>query len=343
MNVIISLDYELFFGARHGTPEKCLVEPCDALLKVTDQFDGQLVFFIDAGYLVKLNQYRSVDREVEREASVVFRHLEALSQAGHELQLHVHPHWEDTRRIGRGWHFDLRRYALHDFESSEIKAVIRKYKDALIQFTDSSRVICYRAGGWVIQPFADIAPALRENGIWVDSTVFPGGCARDSTQVFDFKGAPNKDHWWFDDDPVVEVDGGSFLEIPISSIPVPPWNYWSLAFGKLAGNKSSRAWGNGASIPLGKGDLASKLLRPTVSVASIDGEKAKWLARGYQRRLAQGGHCFTVLGHPKALTRDSLAQLEKFLLARPEIELMGYHRYLAGEGLIQQSGESVSE
>ena len=131
MNLILSLDYELFFGARHGSPRSCLTEPCDALLKITKRLGGKPAFFVDAGYLCKLEEYRRGDAAVRHEADQVFSHLASLSRDGHELQLHIHPHWEDTRRGADGWEFNLERYALHRFAGGDILDIVTRYTRAL--------------------------------------------------------------------------------------------------------------------------------------------------------------------------------------------------------------------
>jgi hypothetical protein len=327
MNLILSLDYELFFGDRHGSPQRCLIEPCRALLKVTDRVAGKLAFFVDAGYLCKLEENGRNNLAVQREADLVFRHLDGLSHAGHELHLHIHPHWEDTRRGEHGWQFDLTRYALQSFPAAQIQDIVKRYKNAIARFVGPETVFCYRAGGWVIQPFGVLAPALRSNGIWLDSSVFPGGVTKDSTQSLDFRRSPDKDHWSFDTDPLTEESHGYFLEIPIASIAVAPWAYWNLTTRKLAGGARHRPWGNGRAISLGKRDLGRKLLSRTTSVVSIDGPKAGWLESAYREHQAKGRRCFVVMGHPKALTPYSIHCLEQFLGRHPEINLAGYSQY----------------
>ncbi|SRR6266571_3955538 len=327
MNLILSLDYELYFGSRHGSPQRCLVEPCQALLKVTDRVAGRLAFFVDAGYLCKLEEHARKSTSVQQEADQVFRHLDALSRAGHELHLHIHPHWEDTRRGERGWQFDLTRYALHSFPAAQIEDIVKRYKNAIARFVGADAVFCYRAGGWVIQPFDALAPALRSNRIWLDSSVFPGGLTQDSTHSLDFRRSPDKDHWSFDTDPLTEASHGYFLEIPISSLTVGPWAYWNLATRKLAGGARHRPWGNGGAIPLGKRDLRRKLSSRTTSAVSIDGPKARWLESAYREHKAKGRQCFVVMGHPKALTPYSIDCLEQFLGQHPEISLAGYSDY----------------
>jgi len=316
VKLILSLDYELFFGARHGTPERCLIEPTQALLSITDRIGAKLAFFVDAGYLCKLAEHASRDAGARREFDAVRGHLGSLARGGHAIELHIHPHWEDTQRTADGWRFDLRRYALQSFTGAQILDIVTRYTRAL---SDFAKPVAYRAGGWVIQPFAPLAPALRANGIRIDSTVFPGGHTADSTQALDFRASPDKDSWRFDTDPLTPVSRGYFTEVPIASLRVSPVGYWSLAARKLAGGRRHRPWGNGAAIALGRRDLAAKLSARTTSAVSIDGPKAGWLERAYREHRSRGRDCMVVMGHPKALTPYSLERLDRFLQRHRDI------------------------
>ena len=85
--------------------------------------------------------------------------------------------------------------------------------------------------------------------------------------------------------------------------------------------------GNGASIALGRRDLAAKLVARTTSAVSIDGPKARWLERAYREHRVRGRDCMVVMGHPKALTPYSLECLDGFLKRRRDITSAGYARY----------------
>lgn len=327
MNLLISLDYELFFGRRTGSVERCLVEPSEALCKAVQPHGGKLSFFVDSGFLLRL-QAESVKSDfLRREYDALCRHLERLVHLGHELQLHIHPHWEDSCWVDGGWQMDVRRYRLHDFSNDEIAEIVGRYCAALAEFCSADSICAFRAGGWVLQPFALLADALAANGIEIDSTVFAGGQSESDTHVFDFRGAPNASLWRFNDDPLVAAEQGRFLELPIASHAVNPVFYWKLAFFKKLALAADRAFGDGAAIPLGRGDLLKKLFARTWSVVSIDGRKVDFLEQAFKRYQRLGLEDFVVIGHPKALTRHSIARLEQFLAMHRDIRFVDYQDY----------------
>ncbi len=327
MNFLISLDYELFFGRRTGSVEHCLVEPSEALCKAVHPYGGKLSFFVDVGFLLRLAAEAGKSDTLRREYDTLCRHLERLVQLGHELQLHIHPHWEDSHWADGSWQVDVRRYRLHDFAEDEIASIVSRYCKALAAFCPAESICAFRAGGWVLQPFSKLADALAANGIEIDSTVFDNGRSESDTHVFDFRGAPQQSLWRFNDDPLVAVEQGRFLEVPIAAHPVSPAFFWKLAFFKKLALSADRSFGDGAAIPLGRNDLLKKLLARTWSVVSIDGRKVDFLEAAFERYTQLGRKDFVVIGHPKALTRHSIARLEQFLASRRDLRFVNYQDY----------------
>ena len=59
MNIFITLDYELFFAQHSGSVEKSIIEPTEKLLEAVEKTTTKLCFFVDAGYLVRLEKYKN--------------------------------------------------------------------------------------------------------------------------------------------------------------------------------------------------------------------------------------------------------------------------------------------
>jgi hypothetical protein len=313
MRTLLTLDYEVYFGRNTGSVQRTLLEPTEALLRIAMKHGAKLVFFVDAGFLVRLRAEMHKSARLRGEHDAIRRQVESLARGGHEIQLHIHPHWEDWRWEADGWRMDTSRYALHAFEPAEIDDIVARYSAALRELAGPRSACAYRAGGWVIQPFDKLRGALQKAGVTIDSTVYANGRSDGATQPFDFHGAPAKSRWRFDSDPLVEVTHGAFLEVPIASRRVAPEFFWRLAAMKKLGGARHRAFGDGAAIPLERGDLARKLLRPTHSVVSMDGYKSSFLARAAEEYRARGFEDFVVIGHPKALTPYSLDKVDAFL------------------------------
>lgn len=316
MKIILTFDYELFFGARPGSPERAILEPVEALLRIFDQQGVKACFFVDAGYLWRLSQERQRDPTVEQEYVGVARQIRKLVGSGHEIGLHVHPHWEDTFRHDCGWRMNTARYRLIDFDKDTAADILRRYKQSLEEIVGHD-VSAYRAGGWCIQPFDHIRAALLDVGIKVDSSVFCGGRAQSDTHYYDFRGAENLTHWRFDRDPVKKSDEGLFWEVPISSMRLTPLFFWRLAATRQLGGSKHKSLGDGDAMKMGGNYLARLLFWPSSSAVSMDGLKSGMLMRTLERHEGRFGEddYFVPIGHPKAATPHSLEMLKKFVEA----------------------------
>jgi hypothetical protein len=313
MRTLLTLDYEVYFGRNTGTVARTILEPTGALLALAERHGAKLVFFVDAGFILRLRAEMHKARHLREEHDAICRQVERLARDGHEIQLHIHPHWEDSAWGDDGWKIEVSRFALHAFPAPQIAEIVRRYTDVLRDLAGPDAAYAYRAGGWVIQPFERIRHALLANGVLIDSTVFAGGYREGRVQPYDFRGAPAKSRWCFDTDPLVENRKGPFLEVPIASRRLRPDFFWRFAAAKKLGGEKHRAFGDGAAIPMEGGDLVSKLLRPSTSVVSMDGYKASFLGAAAADYRARRMEDFVVIGHPKALTPYSLERLDEFL------------------------------
>ncbi|MEH6704807.1 MAG: hypothetical protein V7691_08415 [Galbibacter orientalis] len=317
MNIYITLDYELFFGARSGSVEKCIIEPTEELLKIVNPYNIKFVCFVDAGYLWALEKYKDDFSQLQSDYDKVTHQLKKLHAEGHGIELHIHPHWEDTYYDGENWVFNTERYKLADFSETEVLDIVTRYNGVLKRVSGATPV-AYRAGGWSAQPFAPIKKALEANDIFIDSTVYPGGYYRSKNQSFDFRNI--KDYtteFTFSDDLTIQDSKGKFKEIAISAQRVSPFFFWEFALKKMLKQNKHVSFGDGSAVAIDKKELVRLLTRPSHTVVSIDGCKAKLLFKAlkkYVRKTKNKGN-FVLIGHPKAFTPYSLKKLNKFIAA----------------------------
>lgn len=311
--IIFSLDYELFFGSQAGSVERCIIEPTYQMAEIVERFGASLSLFVDAGYLCRLEQQAGEYPVLGADLEKVTAQLRALNARGHDIQLHIHPHWEDCQFDGEHWQIDVSRYKLHDFSADQQADIVARYKQVLEALSDHP-VFAYRAGGWCIQPFNEIRLALENENIWLDSTVFEGGVSEDPVNGFDFRGMPAKKDWRFDDDPLLDADNGFFFEVPISSYPLSPLFYWEMAVRKKLGGSRYQPFGDGVVKGNNAGYYLTRLFSQAVSPVSVDGIKSRMITKAYKKYASEGARgVFNIMGHPKSLTPYSLEQIERFL------------------------------
>jgi len=309
-NILITLDYELFFG-KSGSVEKTIINPTEKLLEILDRHNIKASFFVDSGYLLKLKEHMKSFDVLKKDYDLVTQQIQKLSKEGHDIQLHIHPHWEDSIYDGKQWVFDTNRYKLSDFSELEIDDIVRGYSIVLEEITNI-KPTTFRAGGWCIQPFDKIANALKKYGIRIDSTIFQNGKNETPEKSFNFVNSPNKNDWRFSNDPLIEDEDGHFLEIPISAVRTTPFFYFKFIWNKFFGGERHKPSGDGFAISNSKKQIFDLLFKPSSSVASIDGYKASLLNRCARKNKEQ----LVLIGHPKAFTPFSLKALDTFISTR---------------------------
>ncbi len=310
--LILSQDYELFFQ-NSGTVEKCLLEPCDMLTAFAKQHNSQITLFVDAGMLLCFDRFAAGNRELARAATEVRAQLKAAAEAGHELALHVHPHWEDTRYVDGEWDFSATRYRLDLFSDDEVDAILRSNFEVIQELTNSP-VVSYRAGGFCIEPFSRIAPTLNSLGVTVESSIVPGAILVDAEKGFDFSDVADQPWWFFADSPRKADESGEWLELPVTPYSVSAGFYWGRLLDRLSSGQRSQKVGDGVSKAIGKPEIIRRLLgQSRVSELSVDDAKAPYLAepgiRAMERKI------WHLMGHPKLLSQRSLDSLDDFLQA----------------------------
>lgn len=311
MNIYITLDYEIYFGENHGTVEKCIIHPSSELIRISEKHNVKFVFFVDCGFVLKLDEFRKKYPVLEADYQKLVSQIKYLSDTGHDVQLHIHPHWEDSIFNGEKWLIDVSRYKLAAFSEPEIADIVSRYKKVLTDITGKP-VFAYRAGGWCLQPFSKLKAAFVANGVTLDSSVFRNGFFESNEYSYDFRNAPDKDIYRFEDDVVVENKNGTFTELPISAIRNSPLFFWKLF---LLGRKNPymhKPLGDGRAMPA-PGYRKRLLTQFTNNPVSVDGYNAELLERSLSHLQKQNKQHMVVIGHPKALSRHSIIKIEAFI------------------------------
>lgn len=221
--VILSFDYELFFGDRSGTVLKTLIEPTNAILDAMDSVGLKGNFFVDWQMIKYLK-----DENVERTLSdyhLIKEQLKDMIKRGHRIELHIHPHWVDAKYNGNGtWDFsNFQHYSLNSFTEQEVLNMFKEGAELLsviAREVDPTYKLCaFRAGGWAIQPFAKIKKGMELVGIFIDSSVMPGRAVKCEFSECDFHSAPCtiEGYYNFKNDVCIKDDSGCFKEVFITS------------------------------------------------------------------------------------------------------------------------------
>lgn len=219
--VILSYDYELFFGEKSGTVKKSLIEPTNAIMDAMEKVGFRGNFFIDVLMIKYLSQ--NLDERSKNDLKMIEDQLRDMLKRGHRIELHLHPHWVDAIYNGDGtWNFDdFHHYSLSSFSEESIVSMFVEGVEYLnrigSEVVPNYKVCAFRAGGWAVQPFIKLKSAFVLAGIRIDSSSARGIYVKNDDSYYDFRSMPQKDIYKFEDDVCVEVSNGSFIEVPIST------------------------------------------------------------------------------------------------------------------------------
>lgn len=312
MDIFLTFDYELFFGEKTGSVGKCMIEPTAKLLSIAKKYSIPMTFFVDVGYLIRLETESEKHKQLKSDLIKVKNQLTEIIENGCDIQLHIHPHWERSYFNGEKWILGTSEcYKLADFEEDELVHIVSFYKEYLETITHK-KVHSFRAGGWCIQPFSRFANIFKEVGIQYDTSVFYGGFFESDQYQFDFRNAPQKSMYRFEDDVCVENKNGFFTEISITSLCYSPLFYWRLyVLGRLIPYRHKMV-GDGIFLSQ-PGRKKSVLTNFTWNHVSSDGYYASKLKIVRRQLQKNGVDKMVVIGHPKSCTVFSFEQLEKFV------------------------------
>ena len=312
MEIFLTFDYELFFGDQPGSVKKCMISPTNRLLKIAKHTDCKYTFFVDAGYLLKLESYKLTFPNLSKDLNLIKDQIHDIIEQGHDIQLHIHPHWEKSFYDRNGWHMNTQKfYKLHDFSDQEIDDIVTRYKSYLEELIHRN-IHAFRAGGWCIQPFDRLMDTFKKNGIRYDTSVIFNAKMTSGSYSFDFTKAPDKDVYSFENDVLINKKDSFFTEIPISSRKYSPFFYWCLyALGRI--NPSAHKMVGDGVFMSQPGRKKQVLFNSVWNHVSCDGYYSSVLKKSKTELSSRGFDKMVVIGHPKGMTEYSFKKLKSFI------------------------------
>ncbi|MBC8320432.1 MAG: hypothetical protein H8E34_06905 [Bacteroidetes bacterium] len=224
LKLILTFDYELPLGSIKKSYGHSLFEPTDKLFEVLHKLQVPSVFFAD---ILSYTMFEKWDKE--RYALPFKKQLKKAAVTGHDVQLHLHPHWLESN-YNNGKIIQSEKYKMGDFANnyphginSIIESGICELSKICKTVQHDYKCIAYRAGGYNFVPCAaEILSSLFSNGIRIDSSISRGYFFKSSVSVVDYRNVPNLPHWYLSlngnfKNPDTENKG--ILEIPIASKP----------------------------------------------------------------------------------------------------------------------------
>ena len=322
--IVLTLDYELF-GNGKGDVFRHIVEPTKRILKIAKQHNAHLTIFFE------VVEYWRIKEEWERGNKMGYEQnpisamekqiLEAVRE-GHDVQLHLHPQWVDARWTEEGWVVDDSSHRLgHYNKEGEYSMVelLRKGKETLEQLITPVKPYYHctalRAGSYNAYPSEKIVKAMRETGLKLDSSLFPGGFSQGSKADYNYLNLPKEKGIWSVDERLEEPTLGktNIYELPICSLEITRWRKyasWERMKNILSNTQQSKEL------------YASKMTLSTPGKKSLT-DKIKFL---FEKECQTWDYCLL----PEAVHNLFLAEMEK-QTDRRYFTLVGHPKSYMGE------------
>ena len=224
IRIFLTFDHELPLGGLHTSYENALFEPTRRVMEMADKHGVKVTFFSDV-----LCAYRYRDWDPANFYVPYKNQLQSAVRNGHDVQLHIHPHWLTTGHDGTRF-LPSKDFSLSDFKNDTrfggipgiISLSIKNLNDICAPVNENFQCIAFRAGGYSVYPDSEILfKSLYDQGIRYDSSMAKGYFFCSSLSTVDFRKLPKLPNWIIDPrdyhSPLTDTPG--VLEIPIATIP----------------------------------------------------------------------------------------------------------------------------
>ncbi len=220
---VITADYEVFLGRNFLPYEDVLFEPSRQMMNVCQTRGVPITFFADVCSVWAHRAYEAFEDYVDSFES----QLTSAVQNGHDVQLHLHPHWLKSTYTNEAWRISTDQMYLHELGYHEgansagavIEAGVRYLNGLLQPVKPDYRCLAFRAAGLALQPDEHkLIAALLEHGITVDSSVARNVQLKMDTIEIDYSDMPGVANWYMSPSGGIRTlaDDG-LLEVPIAT------------------------------------------------------------------------------------------------------------------------------
>lgn len=222
VKLLITADYELFLGRNFVGHDEVLFGPTEQLMARCEKLGVGLTFFADVCSVWAHRKFGLDDYADKFEAQ-----MQDALRRGHDVQLHLHPHWLNSIWCEDRWQVSTDRMYLAEFGFGDgedsapaiIKRGVDYLHDLLHPVAPDYRCLAFRAAGLALQPDErKLISALLDHGIRIDSSVAKDLVLQLDTIEIDYRRVPTAANWYLAPASGITEDAGAgLLEIPIAT------------------------------------------------------------------------------------------------------------------------------
>ncbi len=321
VKILLAFDHELPLGSTSTSYQEAIIDPTNEILSLADEIGVKISLFTD----ILCNDFFKRNNETVF-CELYQSQLQKALKSGHDVQLHIHPHWIDSSFHNKNYN-PSNSFKLADFKdqaypnniSGIIEKGIQQLTEICLPAKNDYQCIAYRAGGFNLEPATElIVSALIQQGIHIDSSIPRGLFFKSDYSTVDYKDMPEQCNWFISPNGKLNIPSKEgLLEIPIASIKAGLWTNIIHALRKI--NNKQRAFSTGKTIHSGKMHLMDKL-RFVFSVRMLgfdlytlsSGDLMKILDSNINR-FSENEILLSTVSHPKNMGTYSRLLMKEFV------------------------------
>lgn len=329
LNVCISFDYEIFMGENYVSEEEVLLKPTEKISQMLKELGVSATFFADV-YCPEA--YRRLGKH--EFADAFDEQLRFLVQQGHDVQLHMHPHWKKASQVGARVEFPREAYRIHNWMEDGSDAVVRQmvhdgvnYLNRVILPVKSDyRCLAFRAGGYCLQPEKELVSILYQEGIRIDSSVCQGMAHDGDGMYYDYCTHPKVSNLYLSnsyglaDNMEKRIPEGVF-EVPVAGYSTFPFRIIASKLNARISNQKPNGYGmklEQRQPGLGKRSIIDrvKAAMNATNMVTFDFHNDKSMAY-MLKRIAKEERCnkrdvfLSTIAHPKGQSDDHIENMKR--------------------------------
>ena len=327
--VLLTFDYELPLGEADDY-NRSLFSPAESLIELANDLKVPIVLFADVCSSFCFRKWGELSYAEKFESQ-----LQRSIKEGHDVQLHIHPHWlTSTYTSGRfipSSNYSLSHYK-NPIDGLDIERICETAYQELTRICRSAsadyQCIAFRAGGYDVEPeSARIMSKLYDLGIRFDSSVIKDFFLDYGYSRVDYRGAPKASSWRISKSGrMITPSSDGLVELPIASMPTKVQDIVLRRVKKILkkevyASRKHKNGGKGLLTVQGKQNIDGfirKLFNPTI--LSFDKEHLEYadlagivsyLEKQYESE--SNDLVVTAIGHPKSMGPYHLELLTEFV------------------------------
>lgn len=228
-SLLFTLDYELF-GNGSGDVFKHIIKPTEKILAIAKQYGTKMTIFFEVIEYWRLKEEWEQGNMMgykENPISAIENQIREACRQGHDIQLHLHPQWINSRWENGHWEVNLDEWRLGCYKGEgdlSLVNLLRQGKqtlEALLKpINEDYQCFALRAGGYNIQPSQEIVKAMMEVGFIFDSSIYPGGKETGYLSYYDYTSIDPTIGYWQVGEQIEEFGTSGIIELPIVAFPM---------------------------------------------------------------------------------------------------------------------------